>query len=256
MNIHILGAHNCTSKDSKCVSLLIDEVLAIDAGGLASSLSFSAQRKLKALLITHHHYDHMGDIPAVAMTLALQQAAINVYSTRTVYDNLSAHLLNGVLYPKFLEIPADNPTVKFSILEPDKITEIEGYSVSALPVNHPVPTVGYQIAAPDGKTVFYTADTGTGLSGCWKHITPELLIIETTFPDRYERFARETGHLCPGLLEQELTSFQELKGYLPRIVLIHMNPYLEKEIESEIAALNKHLDSSITLAYEGMRIQL
>ena len=39
MFIQILGAHNIESRDHKCVSLLIDDSLAIEAGSLASSLS-------------------------------------------------------------------------------------------------------------------------------------------------------------------------------------------------------------------------
>ncbi len=49
MDIQVLGAHNCEAKDFRCVSLLIDDILAIDAGSLAPSLPFSAQKKLKAI---------------------------------------------------------------------------------------------------------------------------------------------------------------------------------------------------------------
>ena len=75
-------------------------------------------------------------------------------------------------------------------------------------------------------------------------------------PDRYEVFARESGHLTPNLLKQELTTFQELKGYLPQVVVVHMNPYLEKEIEAEIAAVAKAINNSINLGYEGMQLHL
>ena len=256
MDIQVLGAHNCESQNSKCISLLIDDVLAIDAGGLTSSLSFAAQQKLKAILITHHHYDHIRDIPAIAMNLALQKTTINIYSTPAVYDALSTHLLNGTLYPKFLERPQGKPTIKFTTIEQYEIEQIEGYSTLAVPVNHPVPTIGYQITSPDGKIVFYTGDTGPGLAECWAHVSPHLLFIDVTAPNRYEEFAKESGHLTPSLLEQELTSFQELKGYLPQVILVHMSPYLEEEIETEIAALAKVLNNSITLAYEGMRLHL
>jgi len=63
-------------------------------------------------------------------------------------------------------------------------------------------------------------------------------------------------HLTPNLLKEELIAFQKLKGYLPPVVLVHMNPRQEKEIEAEIAVLAKELDISITLAYEGMLLQL
>ncbi|GAG76974.1 unnamed protein product, partial [marine sediment metagenome] len=79
MHIQVLGAHNCESQNSKLISLLIDDVLAIDAGALTSSLSLEAQQKIKAILLTHQHYDHIRDIPTIAMNLFLRQATINVY---------------------------------------------------------------------------------------------------------------------------------------------------------------------------------
>jgi len=65
MNIQLLGVHNCESQNTKLTSLLIDDILVVDAGGLTSSLSFEAQRKLKAILLTHQHYDHIKDVPAI-----------------------------------------------------------------------------------------------------------------------------------------------------------------------------------------------
>jgi len=256
MNIQVLGAHNCESQSSKLVSLLIDDALVIDAGGLTSSLSFPAQQKLKAILLTHQHYDHIRDIPAIAMNFFLREATINIYSILPVYNALATHLLSDELYPNFLERPEGNPTIKFTIIEPCKTEYIEGYSILATEVNHPIPTVGYQVTSPDGKIVFYTGDTGPGLAGCWEYVSPQLLIIEVTVPDKYEEFARKTGHLIPSLLKQELISFRELKGYLPRVVVVHMDPRFEKEIEAEITAVAEALDNSINLAYEGMQLHL
>ena len=256
MDIKVLGAHNLESQNSKLVSLLIDDVLALDAGALTSSLSFSAQQKLKAILVTHQHYDHIRDIPTIAFNLSLQGATIHIYSTPTVYEVLAANLLNGKVYSKLLELPQNNPTVRFTIMEAGKSEPIDDYTALAIPVNHGAAAVGYQITSPDDKVLFYTGDTGPGLTDCWKCISPQLLIIEVTASNRYEEFAREARHLTPALLEQELVSFRDVKGYLPPVVLVHMNPELEREIEAEIAAVARTLNSPIGLAYEGMQIHL
>jgi len=256
MHIQILGAHNLESQDSRHVSLLIDDVLAIDAGALTSSLPFPAQQKLEAILLTHQHYDHIRDIPAIGMNFSLHEATIEIYSTQAVYDALAAHLLNGELYPNYLERPPEKPTIQFKAVEPNSPEQIGGYSVLAVPVNHTVPTVGYQVTSADGRVVFYTSDTGSGLADCWRQVSPELLIIEVTVPNRYEEFAHRSGHLTPSLLGQELERFRELKGYLPSVVLVHMNPMHEKEIEAEIAVIAKSLNNPIQLGYEGMQIHL
>ena len=255
MNIRILGAHNCESQNTKAVSMLIDDSLALDAGGLTASLPFPDQQKLKALLLTHQHYDHIRDVPSLAMNLYLSGATINIYSILPVYDTLTKYLLNNELYPNFLERPQENPTIKFTEIKMRDTEQIEGYSVLAVPVNHSVPTVGYQITY-NGKIVFYTGDTGPGLGDCWRYVSPQLLIIEVTASNRYEEFAKESRHLTPNLLQQELIGFRELKGYLPRVVVVHINPWLEEEIEAEIAAVAGSLDNIITLGYEGMQLHL
>lgn len=256
MQIKVLGAHNCESQDTKLVSLLIDGALAMDAGGLTSSLPFPAQQKLKAILLTHEHYDHIRDIPAIAMNVFLRETTLNIYSTQPVYDALATHLLNDRLYPNFLEKPPGNPAIKFTIIEPNKAEQVAGYSLLTAPLNHSVPAVGFQVTAPDGKTVFYTGDTGPGLADCWQHVSPQLLITEVTTPNRYEVFAREAGHLTPSLLGEELDVVRRLKGNLPQVVVVHMNPVQEKEIEAELAVVANSLNNPITLAHEGMLLNL
>jgi len=256
VNVQILGAHNCESQNSKLISLLIDDILAIDAGGLTSSLSFTAQQKLKAILLTHRHYDHIRDVSTIAMNFAFYRNTINIYSTQSVYDALSTHLLNDKLYPDFLKQPQDKPAVKFTVVEPHKPQSVEGYSILAVPVNHSEITVGYQVTSTDGKTVFYTSDTGPGLADCWQEVSPQLLIIETTLPNKHEQYAKKNGHLTPALLKQELASFRQLKGYLPQVVLVHMSPIMEKEIAAEVDNVASALNVPITLAYEGMQLQI
>ena len=165
-------------------------------------------------------------------------------------------MLNDDLYPNFLERPPEKSAIQFREVEPNRTEQIAGYSVKAVPVHHSVPTVGYQITPPEGKTVFYTSDTGAGLADCWQQVSPELLIIEVTAPNHYDEFAHRSGHLTPGLLEQELESFRELKGYLPPVVLVHMNPLEENTIKAEIAMVARSLRTRIQLGYEGMRIYL
>jgi ribonuclease BN (tRNA processing enzyme) len=256
MNIRFLGAHNCESENTRLISLLIDNILAVDAGSLTSSLSLAAQQKIKAILLTHQHYDHVRDIPTIAMNLFLHNTTINVYSIPEVYDAITTHLMDDEIYPDFHQQPPDNPTVRFTKIKPGKAEQIEGYRVLAVPVNHGVPTVGYQVTSLDGKVVFYTGDTGPGLAKCWQHISPQLLITEVTAPDKYNEFAAQSGHLTPSLLKQELASFREINSYLPKVVVVHMSPALEKEIAAEIAAVAESLGGSITLAYEGMQLNL
>jgi cAMP phosphodiesterase len=252
MNIKLLGVHNIESLNTRLSSLMIDETLVVDAGALTSSLSLDAQRNLKAVLLTHQHYDHIRDIPAFAINLASSGDTVDVCATQQAYDVVTDHLLNGKIYPNFLEYPPDNPTVRFAVIEPLKPFRIEGYIILPVPVKHSVPTVGYQITSPDNKVLFCTSDTGQGLADCWEQVSPQLLIIEVTDSNNFGA----PGHLTPNQLRQELITFQEMKGYLPEVVTVHMMPAQEEEIKEEIAVVAEELNSPITVGYEGMEINL
>jgi ribonuclease BN (tRNA processing enzyme) len=256
MKVRFLGAHNCERQSQKLVSLLIDDVLAIDAGAITSSLSLEGQRKIRAVLLTHQHYDHVRDIPVLGMSLFMGGAATRIYSIPPALDVLAKHFLSDEIYTDFRRKPEESPTLKFTVLELNNAVEIEGYSVLPVSVRHGVPAVGYQVTSSDGKSVFYTGDTGPGLADCWRQASPQLLIIEVTSSDKYAEWAGESGHLAPVLLKQELESFKKVNGYLPRVAAVHMNPDLEEEIAAELAAVAKELDCSITVAKEGMEINI
>lgn len=255
MIIKVLGAHNCETQGTRLTSFLIDNVLAIDAGSLTSSLSLSEQLKIEALLVTHQHYDHIRDIPSLAMNFNLHKKTIHIYSSQAVHEILAECLLNGRVYPKFMSEPEENPTINFTTVDAYQTFDIGCYSVLTAQSNHSVLTLGYQITSEGGKSVFYTGDTGVGLD-YWQHLSPDLLITEVIASNRYEGFAREKGHLTPSLLEQELKAFRETNNYLPRVTLVHIYPDLEEEIRSEIDRVSRFLNHPIDLAYEGMQIEV
>jgi cAMP phosphodiesterase len=256
MQIKVLGAHNLESENTRFCSLLVDDVVAIDAGALTSNLSFAEQQKLKTVLLTHQHYDHIRDIPALAINYQEHNNTIDIYSSQSVYEALAKHLINDIIYPNFLEKPEKKPAVRLHTIEPGIPFSVDEYSILPVKVIHAIPTIGYQITSADGKTAFYTSDTGPGLSECWELVSPELLIIETTVPNSHKEFALRTGHLTPDLLQKELEDFRKLKGYLPEAVIIHMSPIHEKTIEKEIATAARNLDTEIRLGFEGMQIDL
>jgi phosphoribosyl 1,2-cyclic phosphodiesterase len=252
--IGILGAHNCEARDKKCISFLINHKVLIDAGALTSSLMIEEQTQLKAVLLTHPHYDHIKDIPILALNLFRQRASIEVYASLDTCNMITTHFFNGKIYPDFQNIPFEKPTIRFKTVEPFKSFSVEGLNIIALPVNHPGGSVGYQISNSQGRGFFYTSDTGPGLLNCWHRISSDLILVDVTFPNCDQDIAMKTGHLTPRLLGEELVGFRELKGYLPRIIVVHTDPDLERTIQLEIAEISRVLKIQIEMSYEGMQI--
>ena len=258
MEIQILGAHLAELKGARLTSLLIDDTLAVDAGGLTSALSLPEQKKIKTVLLTHHHFDHTRDLVTLAANAGYYwQGQVIVYALRYTLDIVTTCLLDGKIYTNFLEYPSkEKPTLILEAIEPYRRKIIAGYDVLAVPVKHSVPAVGYQITSSDGKSFFYTSDTTVGISDCWQHVSPQLLITEVAGPNKYGDWLKKAGHLCAGFLKEELIQFRRIKGYLPRIIVIHIgNPY-EQEIKEEVAQVAQELEADISLGYEDMKITL
>ena len=256
MIVRFLGTHNAESSNTRLVSFLIDDVLAVDAGSLASELSFPEQEKIRAILLSHGHYDHIRGVPAFAFNNS--HHATKVFATQQTLEILCSHLIDGVIYPKFSESTSflGKPALELRTLEPLKAEDIEGYRVLAIPVNHGVDAVGFEITSKDGKKIFYTGDTGPGLLSLWEHVSPHLLIADVTFPNRFENVAKDARHLCPALLKRELIEFRRVKGYLPRVILIHLSPKFEEEIRGEAQGMATELGVSIGIACEGEKLSV
>jgi ribonuclease BN (tRNA processing enzyme) len=249
MKIRFLGAHNTETSSTGLMCLLLDEAIAFDAGSLTSRLSLKQQLGLKGVVFTHAHYDHIRDLPMLCMNCYLNNGVVHAWGSQAVRDTLAEHILNGKVYSRFLE----RPVLDFQIAEPYKPFYIENYEVTAVPVSHAVPTQGYSVKG-GGKCFFYTGDTGPGLRDCWSRTSPDLLIIEVTASSRFSDFGRESRHLTPLLLKEDLATFKEAKGYLPKVITVHMNPTLEAEIAGELAEVAQALGCDISLGREGNEI--
>jgi ribonuclease BN (tRNA processing enzyme) len=251
MKIRFLGAHNTETSSTGLMCLLLDEAIAFDAGSLTSRLSLKQQMAIKGVVFTHAHYDHIRDLPALCMNCYLNNGVVHAYGSQAVKDTLAEHILNGQVYSRFLE----RPVLDFQIAETYKPFYIEDYEITAFPVNHAVPAQGYLVKS-NGKSFFYTGDTGPGLRDLWERVSPDLLIIEVTASSRFSDFGRESGHLTPLLLKEELSAFKEIHGYLPKVVTVHMNPSLEAEIAGELAEIAREMKCDIALGREGVEISV
>ena len=251
MRIRFLGTHTAESKNTRLVSFLIDDVLAVEAGSLTTELAFSEQKRISAILLSHGHYDHIRDLPSLAFNNSDHK--IKVLAMPETLGVLLATLFNGAVYPNFASSTSyvNKAVLELSPLESLRPVEVAGYRILPVPVRHAMPTVGFEITAKDGLRLFYTGDTGPGISDAWERIQPDHLIAEMTFPNRLAQMAEDTGHLCPQSLADELAEFKRIKGYLPDCTLTHVTPQFEEEIRQEVDKVAREHGFSISFASEG-----
>src|SRR5271169_1755292 len=105
MKITFLGAHNCETVSTGMMSLLVDDRIALDAGALTRNLNLDTMFKIEAVVLTHGHFDHFRDVPALGMNLFLNGRSLDVYGSRETRQILADHVLNGTIYSSFFDSP-------------------------------------------------------------------------------------------------------------------------------------------------------
>ena len=256
MELRILGAHNMESKDTRMESHLIDGVLALDAGGLTRSLTFEEQRGIRAVILSHRHFDHVRDLLPLGIGLRGQGGTVDVYAIEDTIEFVTDKLLDGSLYPDFLSTPSpENPVFRLHTVEFLQEFKVLDYTAMAVPVPHAVPAAGFQISSGDTK-LFYTGDAGEGLSGAWEHVSPGALLTEVTFGNENKERAAAAGHLTPHLLEEALAVFKDRWGYLPRVIVAHMNPPWEAVIRRELAEVEHRLGIEILISKAETKVDI
>jgi ribonuclease BN (tRNA processing enzyme) len=255
MKIKVLGCSAVELPNSNLTSFLIDRKILLDAGTIGTALDESAQWKIKHVLLTHAHLDHIKDIPFFADSISMNNKNhhVSVISIPSVIKALKKNLFNDIVWPDFTKIPnPEKPIIRLKSIETGKTFRINGYSVKAFRVTHSAPAVGYLIEDGNSKRLLYVGDLGPSVA-IWKSLKKtgiHGLITEVSFPNRLKNLAIKTGHLTPGLLALELKKIDILPE---RIFVAHCKPKYRESVNRELGRLNI---KNIKLLSDGAHIDL
>ncbi len=226
MKVRILGCSGgIGGRHLRTTALLVDHDILIDCGTGVTELSVAELAQIDHVFLTHSHMDHIACLPMLIDTVGdLRSRPLTVHCLPATAETLRSHIFNWAIWPDFTALPsAAAPCLRFETLVAGQAVDLAGLRrISALPVNHAVPAVGYRIDAGTGSLVF-SGDTGP-CGAFWDAVNaiPNLhaLLIETAFSDRERQLAESSQHLCPGMLFEEL---QQLKSR-PEIFITHLKP--------------------------------
>ncbi|MBT0665960.1 3',5'-cyclic-nucleotide phosphodiesterase [Geobacter pelophilus] len=233
MNIKVLGSSGAEFPNYRPPAYLIDNFFLLDAGTIGSVLPDIDQWKIKTILLSHSHLDHIKGIPFLADNIIISNVnnKVRLISTCDVLNAVSKHIFNNVIWPDFSKIPSTcNPVIEYVEIPSETEMEIDGYSITAIPVNHSVPAIGYLIKKGP-SALLYTGDTGP-TDKIWRYADKaSALIVEVSFPNQMNDMALLTGHLTPSLLLNELS---KCKAIPPLILVTHTKPQFREEIMREL----------------------
>jgi len=233
MKIRVLGCDGGVLPGFDQVSFLVNDHLVVDAGSICSKLTLKEQHKIKELLITHGHLDHVKDIPFLAENrwLSGAQNAMTIFSTDAILTDIKKNLLNGIVWPDFSKVPSERPIYRLrSIRQP---ISIEDLKIEAIPVAHSHSALGYIISDRKAAVVF-SGDTGP-TDELWQIANQKTnlkaIFLETSFPSALADLAWRTKHLSVTSLLREIS---KIKNKKTPIYLYHLKPMYFKTIRQEI----------------------
>ena len=243
MKVEILGSYGGESIDCRMTCLLLNDVIALDAGSLSQSLPIARQRLVHSIVLTHSHMDHTSSLPFfIENVFGKLREAVDIYASPATIYALRRHLFNNDTWPDFTRLPNHLlPVIRFHELQdevPVVIGEVGGAGgvrFTPIPVNHVVPTYGFLIE--NGNSSFlWSSDTGPtqrlweianrteNLKGIW---------VDCSFDNSMQGIADVSGHLTPATVAIEL---KKRERRIP-VLLHHLKPPCIEQIQKEIAAL-------------------
>jgi len=246
MHIRVLGCHGADQLADKAAgphrcescAFLIDGTVLLDAGTVGPRLTLAEQQRLRVVLLSHLHFDHIKSLPTLADNLSetIEEPLI-VAAPAPVIRGLQEHIFNDHVYPNFFALPErQRPVLKPLVLEIGKSVTINHLEVIPIAVNHTVPTVGYLIKDEHG-TLLYSGDTYK-TDEIWAHarMVPNLkaAFIESSFPNAMRNLAELSKHLTPRLLADEWAKLH--REQVP-VYAYHLKPPYREQIALELKSL-------------------
>jgi ribonuclease BN (tRNA processing enzyme) len=238
VKLHVLGCHGGELPSCRSTCFLVDDVLALDAGALTSTLPLERLAKVDHVLLTHSHFDHVKDLPLMAdLLVGRRTSPVTIWASHDCARALRASMFNDDLWPDFTRIPsAKAPVLKIRSFRPGQTFQVGPYRVKSVLVSHPVESCGFLVTRGE-TTLGISGDTGP-TEALWKAANrmPGLkaMLVETSFPNELQTLADISGHLTPQTLEAELKKF---KHPTAQVMLYHLKPAFVERLKDEVAHL-------------------
>jgi phosphoribosyl 1,2-cyclic phosphodiesterase len=253
--------------NTSCVEVAQDDgtVVILDAGtglrDLGTKLAHSEPTSIH-ILLTHLHLDHIQGLGFFAPLWQLHHVDLHVWGPRS-YDLSLEERIERYLSPPLFPVQFDDARTRptFHDVSQDE-WEIGNIRLSALPVTHPGPTVGFRLEE-NGRSLCYIpdhelalhGDAGDPLSGFDIARNADVLLHDAQYTEEEYPFHKGWGHSNVS----DTVSFARACD-VGTLVMFHHDPmhtdeYLEKMLERARELWGKG-DGEPVLAYEGLEIEL
>jgi ribonuclease BN (tRNA processing enzyme) len=219
-------------------SVLVNDSVVLDAGCIGLYRSPQEQARVRHVLLSHTHMDHLASLPIfVENAYDGRGEGVTIYGSRAVLEACHRDVFNDRVWPDFVALSqGEHPFLKLVPLEPGETLEVDGLRITAVALDHVVPTVGYLVA--DGRvTVAQVTDTGP-TEEVWRRCNAaadlQAVFLEATFPNALQWLADVSKHLTPATFAAEVAKLSRPV----RVIVTHIKARYHDQVVAELEALN------------------
>jgi cAMP phosphodiesterase len=218
-------------------TFLVNDRVAIDAGCLGFHGDPKDQVRVRHVFLTHSHADHVCSLPLfVNHVTDCGAPPVTLYGSAPTLESVRNDIFNGRTWPTLDRFSCDGvPLVRLEVLTAGRSVTVDGLSVTAVPVDHVIGTLGYIV--DDSRSAVAISSDSRATEEIWREASrlPHLkaAFIGVAFPNARSELAEIAGHMTPAAFEREVA---KLPPHV-RIVAIHMKPIYHQQIEDELRGM-------------------
>jgi ribonuclease BN (tRNA processing enzyme) len=227
------------NSEQRLTCFLIDERVAVDAGSIALAMTAEQRKTVRDIIVTHPHMDHIASLPIFIDDLfETLKSPVRIYATPEVIDLMERDIFNWNVYPRFSELKNEfGPVMEYVPIPMGEEFKVAHLTVTAVAVNHIVPTVGL-VVSDGNSTVAFSSDTSE-TDELWNVINRfprvDALLIEASFPNSMASLAEVSRHYTPASLQRDL---RKLSHNGLDILAVHIKPAYRQMVIDELKALS------------------
>jgi HD-GYP domain-containing protein (c-di-GMP phosphodiesterase class II)/ribonuclease BN (tRNA processing enzyme) len=256
-SIRILGSHGNRSEKFHTTCIQVSKHTVIDAGNIIYGLGNKA-KDIDNIFISHSHLDHILDSAFLCDNFfSERQEPIRVYALKETIKTLKENMFNWKIWPDFTKLTlehGDKKALEFIEIDYDKPISIDDVILTPIKSNHTVDCCGYLIEK-EGSGILFSGDTHVN-DRLWEILNSSLhvksLIIDVSFPSSMDKLARDSKHMTPKVLKEELTKLQRDDV---EIYINHIKSNFQEVIEKEITDIGLKKENILT-GYEEIDISI
>jgi ribonuclease BN (tRNA processing enzyme) len=222
-------------------SYLINDTVAVDAGCLGFHGTPHEQERIRHVLLTHAHADHVATLPFfIENVWTPSPDCPSVYGSPQTLDSVRRSIFNDEIWPDFVALSERMPPfLRLHALQPEVRFEAGGLTITPVWVDHSIPTFGY-VVQEGGTAVIFAGDSGP-TTRLWEVAREtaglRAVFLEVSFPNRMRTIAEASRHLTPEMFRQELAKVPA--GV--KVIAVHLKVRYREEIIQELNAFGHPL---------------